>query len=225
MLLAIDTATRVLSLALYDGWQIRAEMSWITPNHHTTELTPGIHQMLGYGGCQMTDIKVLAVSQGPGSFNGLRVGVSAAKGLALALHIPLIAVPTLDIVAAAQPPFEGALIAVAEAGRGRVCAGRYLWNGKSWVADMVEGMPDVRIVEWQALVAEINTPTLIAGEVESALQPLIEGKPIVIAPGSAGLRRAGFLAGLAWSRWQRGDFGDAAAVVPFYLHRPGVPHP
>jgi tRNA threonylcarbamoyl adenosine modification protein YeaZ len=153
MLLAIDTASRVLSLALYDGQQVRAETTWTTQNQHTVELMPAIQQLMDRASTAMTDLAALAVSQGPGSFNGLRIGFSAAKGLAFARHLPLFTIPTLDIVAAAQPPphdpLSTKLIAVVQVGRGRVCAGsyRYHWqNGQvyRWIAQN-----DAQIVEWK----------------------------------------------------------------------------
>src|ERR1700730_15028046 len=124
MLLAIDTATRILSLALHDGEQVRAETTWATRNQHTTELMPAIRQLLDRSQVSVTVLTILAVSHGPGSFNGLRIGVRAAKGLAMALNLPLLAIPTLDVIAAAQPgpsaSADDSLIAVVQAGRGRV---------------------------------------------------------------------------------------------------------
>lgn len=222
MLLAIDTATRSLSLALHDGECICAEMTWRTANRHTVELAPAIQRIIGLAGVKIASLTLLAVARGPGSFNGLRIGMSAAKGLAMARGLPLIAIPTLDITAAAIPPFEGLLIAVAEAGRGRVVAGDYRWLHGRWAAQ--EG---VRIVSWQALMDAITEPTLIAGEIDGDGYALLarSEKPITVERRAFGLRRAGFLADLAWERWRSGDPGDPALVTPFYLHQPGVPHP
>src|SRR5579859_7348701 len=140
MLLAIDTATRCLSLALYDGLQVCAEMTWTTANQHTVELISAIREVLRRANVAVNDLTMLAVSQGPGSFNGLRIGFSVAKGLALARQIPLIAIPTLDIVATTQPAFKGNLVAIAQAGRGRVVACTYRWRKPIWVS-----MDDTRI--------------------------------------------------------------------------------
>jgi tRNA threonylcarbamoyladenosine biosynthesis protein TsaB len=224
MLLALDSATRILSLALHDGQQVCAETTWSTPNQHSVELMPAIQRLLAQSHTALSALELLAVSQGPGSFNGLRIGLSSAKGLALALHIPLIPIPTLDIIAAAQPPFDGRLLTVVQAGRGRVCAGTYRWH-KRWVAQ-----PDVRIVAWDALLKGIEKRTLISGEVDEECRALLDkseysGKPIQLASPSFALRRAGFLADLAWERWRGGEVGDPALAVPFYLHQPGVPHP
>ena len=242
MLLAIDTATRVLSLALHDGKQVRAEITWTTRNQHTTELMPAIQQLLARSQVVVTDLTLLAVSQGPGSFNGLRIGVSAAKGLAMALYLPLLAIPTLDVIAAAQScPSAGAdgtriatLIAVVQAGRGRVCAGSYQWRSGRWISQN-----DVKIVGWQALVEMVQASgsgTLISGEIDDEGRAVIMqeaqkscGPTIEIALPAFCLRRAGFLADLAWERWHNVDrdpqLGNALAVVPIYLHQPGVPHP
>ncbi|MCC7449042.1 MAG: tRNA (adenosine(37)-N6)-threonylcarbamoyltransferase complex dimerization subunit type 1 TsaB [Anaerolineae bacterium] len=222
MLLAIDSATRVLSIALYDGQQVYAESTWNTSNRHTVELTPAIQHLLAQSHLTVADLSALAVSQGPGSFNGLRIGFSVAKGLAVARKLPLVAIPTLDIVAAAQLPFDGVLIAVLQAGRGRVCAGTYDWNGTVWI-----GRGDLRIVAWDAVLVDIAGTAVICGEIDADGRAMIErsNKPLHITPPAYRLRRAGFLAELAWARWQRGQTDDLAAVTPLYLHQPGVPHP
>jgi tRNA threonylcarbamoyladenosine biosynthesis protein TsaB len=223
MLLAIDSATRVLSLALYDGWQVQAELTWNTPNRHTVELTPAIQELLARAQCSVGDLAVLAVSQGPGSFNGLRIGFSLAKGLAMARGLPLVAIPTLDVLAAAQPPFDGTLIAVLQAGRGRVCAASYRWRAASgWI-----GQDDVRIVSWASLLDSVGGESLISGEIDADGRALIaaSSKPVRLASPALSLRRAGFLAVLAYERWQRGLSGALETLAPIYLHQPGVPHP
>jgi tRNA threonylcarbamoyladenosine biosynthesis protein TsaB len=222
MLLAIDSATRQLGLALHDGAHVLVEMSWRTRNNHTVELAPAIQYVLSSIGVTTADLTALAAAQGPGSFNGLRIGLSLAKGMAMALRLPLFIVPTLDVVAAAQGQFEGALLAVAEAGRGRVVAGTYHWRDGRW-----QGNDDVRIAAWPALIEEISGPALVAGEIDEAAHELLARRaPILtVAAPAACLRRAAFLADLAWQQQRNGDPGDPLLAVPFYLHQPGVPHP
>jgi tRNA threonylcarbamoyladenosine biosynthesis protein TsaB len=231
MILAIDTATPNLSVALHDGVQILSERTWHTANRHTVELAPTVHTMLGEQSKRITDVTAIAVAQGPGSFNGLRVGISFAKGLAVALNVPVYPIPTLDIVAYAQPPADHALIAVALAGRGRVVAGGYQYRDGAW-----HGRDDVRIVAWDALLNTLTNAltnaltekTIIAGEIDSAARALIDAHPMALAANPANcLRRAGYLAELAVQRFQIEGalLPDLASLAPLYLHQPGVPHP
>ena len=106
MLLAIDTASRLMSAALLDEGGLLAEQTIFSNNQHTVQLTEMIRQLLAQLERPIHDLRVLAVAQGPGSFTGLRVGFGVAKGLASACGLPLIAVPTLDIIAAGTPCFD-----------------------------------------------------------------------------------------------------------------------
>lgn len=218
MLLAIDTATRSISLALHDGNRIRCELTWETQNRHTVELSPAISEVCTRAGITPQNLTKIAVSQGPGSFSGLRIGVAAAKGLAMALNLKLVAVPTLDIVAAGIAPFPPKdLIAVAAAGRGRVCMARYRWSD-SWQA-----ITEVQIIAWQPLLDLIMLPITLGGEIDDEARRLIQdsGKPVLLPPASTNIRRAAVLADLALN--QPGS--DPAEILPIYVNQPGLPHP
>jgi tRNA threonylcarbamoyladenosine biosynthesis protein TsaB len=211
-----------MSLALHDGRQIRFELTWQTVNNHTTELTPAIRQALSQTRITAADLRAIAVSQGPGSFTGLRIGMGVAKGLAMARKIPLIAVPTLDIVAAAIPPFHGPLVAVLHAGRGRVCAQQYRWNKSTWVP-----AAQAKITNWENLIDTVEQETLFAGEIDDGGHTLLDAteRPVRIAPGAPALRRAGYLAEIGWARLDADDTDEPARVTPIYLKQPGVLHP
>jgi tRNA threonylcarbamoyladenosine biosynthesis protein TsaB len=103
MLLAIDTSTQMIGLALYDGTRVLCEMTWQSRNHHTIELSPAVSDLLERCGTRPAELGALGVALGPGSFTSLRIGLALVKGLALALKIPVVGVPTLDILAAAVP--------------------------------------------------------------------------------------------------------------------------
>jgi tRNA threonylcarbamoyladenosine biosynthesis protein TsaB len=104
MLLAVDTSTTQVGVAVYDGSQVIGEYAWRSSQRHTVELAPAIFELLRRCGLKMEDVRALGVALGPGSFTSLRVGLSLVKGLALSRHLPLIGIPTLDILAAAQAP-------------------------------------------------------------------------------------------------------------------------
>ena len=218
MLLAIDTVTRWTGLALFDGATLLAEWGWRCQNTQTIELAPAVLDLLGRTGYTMADLTALTVASGPGSYTGMRVGLGFAKGVALARTLPLIGIPTLDIVAAGQPAAELLLVTVAEAGRTRLLTGRYRYQVKTgWQAT---GRPVVQSAP--ELAAEINEPTLLAGEISPAVRGAIEPEApqARFAPASANVRRAGVLAELGWRRWQAGAIDDPATLVPDYLRPP-----
>jgi tRNA threonylcarbamoyladenosine biosynthesis protein TsaB len=218
MLLAIDTATQVMSIALHDGRSVLAEHTWQTANNHTIELAPAVHKMLEQCDVGVPRLTGLAVSIGPGSYSGLRVGVALAKGLALARKLPLVGVSSLDTIAAGQPHYQGGLIVVVQAGRGRITVGRYQWRKGRWSP---RGEP--QLMEWETLIASIDGTASVTGEVDEqghlALAEAIDnGAPVTLAAAAFRLRRAGFLAEEAWERLKTGkDHFDAGSVAPIYI--------
>ena len=227
MLLAIDTATQVMSLALHDGETLRVELTWRTANNHTTELAPTVRDMLARADITLDDLTALAVSIGPGSYTGLRIGVALAKGLAAARHLPLVGVSSLDTLAAAQPYVQGSgLIVVIEAGRGRVIAATYRWRKGGW-----DKRAEPEIMDWETLIASIDGPAAISGEItDEGRQQLVEAQardvPVTINPGVFRLRRAGFLAEEALRRLREGGDHDPARLAPLYVKTrdlPGTP--
>ena len=123
MLLAVDTSTTQVGLAIYDGAQVLGEFAWRSGQRHTVELAPAIAELLAHCALTMNDVNALGVALGPGSFTSLRVGLALVKGLALSRHIPLIGIPTLDILAHAQPVSKLPLAVAIQAGRGRYALG------------------------------------------------------------------------------------------------------
>jgi tRNA threonylcarbamoyladenosine biosynthesis protein TsaB len=224
MLLAIDTATQVMSLALHDGRSLLAEQTWHTENNHTVELAPSVQTLLKHCNAGIDDLKVLAVSTGPGSYSGLRIGVALAKGIASARRLPLVGVSTLDTIAAGQSHYQSSLIVAVQAGRGRVIIGRYQWRRGRWGQ-----RGDPQLMSWESLFANIDGPTFLTGEVnETGYQALLvaqeRGVPVTLAPAAFRLRRAGFLAEEAWVRFNgdRSAF-SAAKLVPYYIKTQDVP--
>lgn len=219
MLLAVDTSTSLVGLALYDGNQILGEMTWTTKQHHTTELSPALSGLLKRCGVTMNMVQALGVAIGPGSFTSLRVGLSLIKGIALARNLPVIGISTLDVIAAAQPLAKYPLISVLPAGRTRVAFGVYQTVKKQWQA---EG--PVRSGTLDELLAEFQNPALIAGEFTSDEKKKISKvKKLQLASPALCIRRPAVLAELAWNRWQDNDADDAAALAPIYLHVAGTP--
>ena len=218
MLLALDTSTAQVGLALYDGTQVLSELFWHSRAHHTAELAPALAGLLARTGVKMGEVKAIGVALGPGSFTSLRVGLALAKGLALARHLAMIGIPTLDILAVAQPVRDLPLAAVLQAGRGRLAVGWYHAAENGWQA---EGPATLTTAE--ALAQSINAPTIVCGELSAEeRQRLARKHKNVILPSPARcVRHPGFLAELAWVRWQEGKVDAAGSLAPIYLHVAG----
>jgi tRNA threonylcarbamoyladenosine biosynthesis protein TsaB len=217
MLAAIDTSTDTASLALHDGFSIRLEHTWESPRQHTVELLPRLVAALEQVALSAKHLSGVAVARGPGSFTGLRVGMAVAKGLALARGLPLIGVPTLDVIAAAQGRSRRTLCAVLQAGRGRICAALYRWRDGRW-----QTREEPRLTTWQKLIQEIASPTLFCGEIDPAGTEALAAIDdlAMLLPAAARLRRAGFLAEEAWQRLNRGEIDDPTTLTPIYLEYP-----
>lgn len=215
MLLAVDTSTAQVGLAVYDGAQVIGEYAWRSSQRHTVELAPAVANLLSRSGLTMENIQALGVALGPGSFTSLRVGLSLVKGLALARHLPLVGIPTLDILAANQPASKLPLLAAIQAGRGRLAVGWYKSSKKGWQAK-----GPARVVSVEELVSEIQTPSLVCGEftAEDRGRLAKDEVNVKLTSPAQSVRRPAVLAELAWARWQNGDVDDDASLAPIYLH-------
>ena len=219
MLLAIDTSTDQIGLALYDGTSIPGEFVWHSGLHHTQELAPALAELLRRVDIKMNAVTVLGVALGPGSFTSLRVGLAFVKGLVLARHIPIIGISTLDIVAAAVPLVANKrLAAVVKAGRGRLALGWYNAGENGWQAD---GPAIVTTAD--ELVEKIHKPVIVCGEMSADERHRLarKFKNVTLASPAQCVRRPGILAELAWQKWQAGKIDSVAALAPIYLHVAG----
>lgn len=215
MLLAVDTSTQMMGLALYDGSQVLAESVWRTHSHHTVELAPAIDELLQRTAIKPAELTVLACALGPGSFTSLRIGLAVVKGLALSLHIPIIGIPTLDFLAASQPLQEFPMLALLPAGRGRMAVVHYAVKDGAWQA---EDAPSVMTAE--ALSDSIHGPTYICGEMtaEDRQQLGRKWKNAMVASPARCVRRPACLAELAWKRWEAGEVDEPISLSPIYVH-------
>ena len=214
MLLAVDTSTAQVGLAVYDGSLVIGEYAWRSSQRHTIELAPAIFELLRRCGLTMDDVKALGVALGPGSFTSLRVGLSLVKGFALARGLPLIGIPTLDVLAAAQPLAKLPLLVAIQAGRGRLAAGWYKRSKSGWQAK-----GPARVVTAKALAEEVKSPAMVCAELTAEERQTLAGNAeIQLASPAQSVRRPAVLAERAWKRWQAGDVDDRATLAPIYLH-------
>lgn len=213
MLLALDTATNMSGIALHDGQRVLAEYVWHSRAHHTVELAPEVALMLRRNNLNAAALTALAVAAGPGSYTGLRIGMALAKGLALTHKLPLVGIPTLDILARAQPSHKEPMLALLQAGRTRFAGVEYKWTRGSWRAKDEGGT-----FTWEELLERCLEPLYICGELTAAQREALgeEGNVTLASPALC-IRRPSVLADMAWERIRAGKVDEAASVSPTYL--------
>jgi tRNA threonylcarbamoyl adenosine modification protein YeaZ len=225
--LAIDTATDTASLAISRGGKPLAEISWLAGRNHTINLMPNALHLFKLIGEELNKIDAVFVSLGPGSYNGLRAGLSAAKGLALSLDIRLIGIGTLDIVAYPYADIGLPICVIHDAGRGEIATATYRMSDKGW-----QKLIEEHITTLDALCKTIDTKTVMCGQFSAFTtnQPeparfIAEHLGDLAVIRETTLRRAGFLAELGWQRLERGESDDIATLQPLYMRRPSITKP
>lgn len=213
LLLAIDTSTEQNGLALFDGERL-AELSLPGGRQQTTHVLTQIDWLVRQFGASVREIDTVAVAIGPGSFTGLRVGLSVAKGLTVAQAARIIGVPTLDVVVR---PFAGTgidLVAVIPAGRSR-----YVW---AITQDGVVGEPVNSTLD--ELIGGVRDAgdVLVTGEVPASAVAALHEAGIRAHPA---IRQPGALAVMGWERRHAGLFDDPIRLEPIYLHGAPTPQP
>ena len=222
MLLALDTSTPQIGLALYDGARVLAESLWTSQARHTVELAPAVAEMLQKTGQPLEAVQALGVALGPGSFTSLRVGLSFVKGLALARNLPLVGINTLEVLAASQPLNDLPLACLLPAGRKRLAVGWYhpAEFGRGHAKDhgwQATGNPVILSAE--ALGAAIEQASVLCGDLTAAERQILSQNPnIRLVSPALGVRRPALLAELAYQRWQAGQIEAVEALAPIYLH-------
>jgi len=219
MELAIDTSSSTASVALSHKGKVLASLSWQTARNHTIELLPNLVCLLQQARVELASIEASIVAKGPGSFNGLRVGISTAKGLASALNIPLLGVNTLE-AEAYHFAFTGLpLRPIHKAGREEIATALYRQKDNEWQCLEAENLTTVK-----ALCRRIKQKTLFCGEIPPDMISEIQqnlGKQAIISQ-SNGPSRASSLAILGWRKLSRGEQDDPVTLQPLYLRPPHI---
>ncbi len=218
LMLAIDTSTEMSGLALYDGRRV-SELVWHSGRNQSGVLLEQITHLLSINRFEIAQLSAIAVALGPGTFNGLRVGLSTAKGLGYGRSIPVFGVDTLEVTAYPHLGSNQPVRAFVPAGRGRVVYGDYRYRNKRWVRS-----GELQNRTFDELTYGLSEPTLLAGETPANMEPdELASENARFARPSMRSRRPGHLAELGWNRWINGEQDDVAALEPLYVHgkRPG----
>lgn len=217
--LSIDTCTSTLSVGLVHEEVILGEWVSHLKRHHSKHLLPAVDGLLRQTGRALTDIGGIAVTQGPGSYTGVRIGVTTAKVLAWSLKLPLVGVSSLAALAVNGQRFSGRLIPMWDARRKRVYAGHYRFGPHSQLTalkeDRVTGIQDL-----MADLADVREPLLFLGDGAVSHRPLIEaqlGDQAFFAETAENVIRPASVARLAIQEWRRGGSDDIDSFSPKYL--------
>jgi len=220
VLIAIDTSTEFASLALAQDDKIIAELSWHCGTNHTVETLPRLSDLLVKANLDIKDTDCILVARGPGSFNGLRAGISAAKGLAFSLNIPVIGISTLEVTAYQHSESGLPVCALQTAGREEIAMAIFQKKSNSWRRIAPEHLTRI-----EDLPLEIKEKTIFCGEISPEnilkIKKLFKSRAIIASPFTS-LRRAAFLVELGRQRMRKGDFDDVATLQPIYLRRPPI---
>ncbi|HIZ86505.1 MAG TPA: tRNA (adenosine(37)-N6)-threonylcarbamoyltransferase complex dimerization subunit type 1 TsaB [Candidatus Coprenecus stercoravium] len=216
-ILLIETATDVCSVAITDGKTVISSRHSTEPRSQASGLAPMIQDALGQASLDIKDIAAVAVSAGPGSYTGLRVGVSTAKGLCFGAGIPLIGIGTLDVIArgaagSVTDP-DTLIVPMIDARRMEVYTARFDSSARR-----ISGTEAV-VLEPETFAAELEARSRViftgdgAAKYESILADRLRDKAVFIPsyPDAAHMAEAAFQA------YEEKKFEDTAYFEPFYL--------
>ena len=212
--LGIDTANTPLSVAIVKDGELLAEENTSMAVTHSLRAMPAIEEVFAKVGMTPSEIDAIAVSEGPGSYTGVRIGVTIAKTLAWTLDKPLTGVSSLKVIAANGLFFNGLICPIVDARRSNVYAGAYQYTGGKLISVIEDG--HYGLEQLIGLLIEHGGPTLFIGK-DTAMHEaeFIErlGENAVIAPLHYNLPRA---SSLIYAAEQSGESEDIHTFVPEY---------
>lgn len=218
-ILAIDTSTQVSSVAVVSDGKLAAELTMQAKLTHSETLLPHIEEVLGMANQKKEELEGIAVSLGPGSFTGLRIGLATAKAMAYALQLPIIGVPTLRALAWHFPVEGFQLLPMIDAQKGNVYVERYMWeHGKLLKKTEVQVLPVEEVIR---RTEELPGTVVLMGDV---ISKRIEGKQtlpmhVMLAPLHLRMPRAANVALCGLELLKEGKTGNVMDMEPVYIRR------
>lgn len=215
-ILAIDTATHTGSVALTDDGAVLAEYSLLSEETHSRRLLQAVDYLLARTGLVWEGIDGLAVTIGPGSFTGIRIGLATVKGLAMATGRPVVGISTLDALAANLFSTFSPIFPVIDARKKEVFTAVYYPDQEG---RPVKASPEM-VLSPGDLVARIKERVILIGDGVCSYGQFFKealGDKAVFAPGPLSFIRASNVAFLAAERFRSGQQDDVATLVPVYI--------
>lgn len=219
-LLAIDASGIAGSVAYYKDGKIVGEYYICDKLTHSQTIMPMLEEMKKLLGFDLGEVDAVAVTSGPGSFTGLRIGVTTAKTLAFALQVPIIGIPTLDVIAGSMAFAPYLICPLMDARRNQVYTALYKWEDGG-----VRRLSDYLAIDLDAHLDDLkqkNEKVIFVGDGAPLFKAHIQevlGENALFAPSFANLQHASVLADQAASRFEKGEVEDASTFVPMYLRK------
>lgn len=217
-ILAVDTSSNSASVALAEDSILLGEFILNHKKTHSQEIMPMIDDVLRRCGCEVSDIDLFAAAKGPGSFTGLRIGITTIKGLAHSVNKPVIGIGTLEGLAYNLPFCEHTIVPIMDARRNQVYTGAYMWDGEEF---REIGEPEAMSIEECVKSCGNFLETVFLGDGVSVHKEFIRerlGDKAIFAPTSCNMQRASSIAMLAMHKKEEAE--SYYGLEPMYLRKP-----
>lgn len=217
-ILAIDASGLSGSVAYISDYKLVGEYYICHKLTHSQTVMPMLEHLKNMIGLELDKIDAIAVTSGPGSFTGIRIGVATAKAMALAIGVPIIGIPTLDVMANNITFADKLICPIMDARRNQVYTSLYKWEEST--LQRVEEYLAVPIDELLEKIADQEV--IFLGDGVDVLRSQIVNKmgdKAHFAPSFLHMQRASVLAHLACEAYERGETEDADEFVPMYLRK------
>ena len=211
-ILGIDTSTKFLTVAIIDEKRVLAGYQDKGDLKHYATLVPTIDGLLKKCRLKLKDIDAIALSIGPGSFTGLRIGVATCKGINMALGIPIVALPTLDVIAENFLDEKRLLCPLLDAKKKKVYA--CLFDGSRGL----KRLTDYMLLDMDSLLKKIKKPTLVFGDAVGLYKDSLEKNPYINISQEDWYPRAEVVARLGLAKAKKRKFTNPDRLAPMYLH-------
>jgi tRNA threonylcarbamoyladenosine biosynthesis protein TsaB len=222
-ILAVDTSTRSCSVAVVDGDDLLAEVISGNGQTHSRHLMAMIDSAIGLSGLNLSMTDGLAFTCGPGSFTGLRIGISTILGLASAIRKPIVGISGLDALAMQAAAPDMTICPLIDGRRKEVYCARYRWRNGELAKEAAE-----QVLPAELAISGLKTPALFAGNGAQLYQKLIRdclGDSAIFAPNCQNTLRASTVAWISMKRFETGDVDDIFRFEPKYIRRPDAKIP
>ena len=216
-ILAVDTATKSCSVAIVQNDTVLSEVTLVRRQTHSKHLMEVIHSVVSFAGIMLSDLDGFAVTRGPGSFTGHRIGLGTVKGLAVASGKPIVGVSSLACLATQSRIPSYLICPILDARKGEV-----YWSRYRYADNQLNQFCPEQVSPPENVLADIGEPCLFVGDGARFYQDLIElrlGQLAHFAPDEQDIIRGATVALLSQERFKKGRIDDTASLTPCYIRR------